>query len=117
MTHFLIPQIGDFAVKNVGVIAEPEVLEFEIGQEDQFMILASDGVWEFIYSQEAVDIVAACLREGKSVTQACQVLIEQATNRWQEEEGDYRDDITAIVIRFPLPYMSWPMQSPTIILN
>lgn len=43
--------IGDYAVKDVGVIPEPEVKEFTIVPEDKFMILASDGVWEFISSQ------------------------------------------------------------------
>lgn len=70
------------------------------------MILASDGVWEFIYSQEAVDIVSGVLREGRTVTEACQELIEQSAQRWVEEEGDYRDDITAIIIRFPLPHQA-----------
>lgn len=93
-------------MKNVGVIAEPEVKQFELDAEDQFMILASDGVWEFIYSQEAVDIVSKSLREGNNVTQACQELIEQAAQRWAEEEGDYRDDITAVIIKFPLPYLA-----------
>lgn len=51
--------IGDHAVKGVGVIAEPEVMTHELreGGRDQFLLLASDGVWEFISSQEAVDIV------------------------------------------------------------
>lgn len=43
--------IGDHAVKNVGVIAEPEVLVYDIVEEDQFMIMASDGVWEFISNE------------------------------------------------------------------
>lgn len=30
-------------------------------------------------------------------------LIEEAAKRWRREEGDYRDDITAIVVRLPLP--------------
>ena len=34
----------------------------------------------------------------------CQTeLIEEAAKRWRREEGDYRDDITAIVVRLPLP--------------
>ena len=77
------------------------------------MILASDGVWEFIYSQEAVDIVSASLREGKNVTEACQDLINQASQRWVEEEGDYRDDITAVVIRLPLPWQG-QLKDPTL---
>ena len=42
---------GDYAVKDVGVIPEPEVKEFVVGADDKFMIMASDGVWEFITSQ------------------------------------------------------------------
>ena len=98
--------IGDFAVKAVGVIPEPEVKEFELDSSDTFMIMASDGVWEFIGSQEAVDIIQAQFEQGANCTQACQELIEQASQRWAEEEGDYRDDITAIVVKFPLPSMT-----------
>ncbi len=32
----------------------------ELTPVDKFMILASDGVWEFIESQDAVDIVGNC---------------------------------------------------------
>ena len=61
--------LGDFAVKSVGVIAEPEVKVFEIEDDvDEFLIMASDGVWEFIGSQEAVDIVSQKLSAGELVT-------------------------------------------------
>ena len=80
-------------MKNVGVIPEPEVKIFELTEQDQFMIMASDGVWEFISSQEAIDIVNHALSDGFSLPSACQELIETAATRWQEEEGDYRDDV------------------------
>jgi serine/threonine protein phosphatase PrpC len=89
--------IGDHAVKPVGVIAEPVVTSHAITKDDDFVILASDGVWEFISSEEAVEIVGAHLSKGAS--KACQALIEAAANKWHQEEGDYRDDITALVIR------------------
>jgi len=38
-------------VKAVGVIPEPEVKSYEISEKDKFLIMASDGVWEFITSQ------------------------------------------------------------------
>jgi serine/threonine protein phosphatase PrpC len=94
--------IGDFAVKEVGVISTPEVKTFQLTPQDKFMILASDGVWEFITSQEAVDIVASNLENGCHA--ACEELIQVAATRWAEEEGDYRDDITASVVKFPLPH-------------
>ncbi|GMI13456.1 hypothetical protein TrLO_g4194 [Triparma laevis f. longispina] len=89
--------IGDHAVSPVGVIAEPVVTEYTITDEDEFMIAASDGVWEFIESEEAVAIIQRYIPEGAN--KACEVLIETAAQRWREYEGDYRDDITAVVVK------------------
>jgi hypothetical protein len=87
-------------VKNVGVIPIPEVLQYEFHPSDKFIIMASDGVWEFISSQEAVDIVQSFLHLG--ATFACQQLIQTAATRWQEEEGDYRDDVCPhLFLSFP----------------
>jgi len=89
-----ICNIGDHAVKKVGVTADPEVLVFDVEDNDCFMVMASDGVWEFISSQESVEIVQACLDDPDcALPDACQELIEEAASRWQEEEGDYRDDV------------------------
>jgi protein phosphatase PTC2/3 len=89
--------IGDHAIATVGVIAEPVVTFHDVTTEDEFLIVASDGVWEFLDSDDAVNIVAKNLRRGS--TKACQALIEAAAEKWHEEEGAYRDDITAIVVR------------------
>lgn len=43
---------GDEVAASVGVLAEPEIMEWDFTAEDKFMILASDGVWEFIESDE-----------------------------------------------------------------
>lgn len=39
--------------------SEPQHTTHELQQQDKFMVLASDGVWEFISSQEAVEIVGS----------------------------------------------------------
>lgn len=92
--------IGDHAVKEIGVIAEPVVSFHNVTPDDEFVIFATDGVWEFVSSEEAVQVVAGNLNRG--ATRACQSLIETAAAKWHEEEGDYRDDITALVVRLPL---------------
>lgn len=100
--------IGDHAVKNIGVIANPEVKVYDINGDDQFMILATDGIWEFISSQEAANIVWGVLENGGGASKATQVLIEVAAMRWYEAEGSYRDDITCIVISLPcFKHVSW----------
>jgi serine/threonine protein phosphatase PrpC len=98
--------LGDYAVKKIGVIAEPIVTIHNIQPEDEFVIFATDGVWEFISSQEAVDLVGGHLAHHNDATKACQALMELAAERWHEEEGDYRDDITALVVRLPLLWES-----------
>ena len=44
------------------VTAEPEVSREALGKGDQFIILASDGVWDVMTSQEAVSYVHGMLR-------------------------------------------------------
>ena len=89
--------IGDFAVKDVGVISTPVITNHILEERDEFLIVASDGVWEFITSQQAVDIVRKIIYE-KGCKAACEELIETAAACWQEEEGDYRDDITTVIV-------------------
>lgn len=91
--------IGDHALKHVGVIAEPVVRDYVLNKNDKFFILATDGVWEFISSAEAVEIVDKCFQDGMGASDACKELIRAATEKWKEYEGDYRDDITAMVVR------------------
>lgn len=92
--------IGDHSVKSVGVIAEPVITEYMIQPEiDDFMIIATDGVWEFLESNDAVQIVAEYIESEKGAEKGCQALIEAAAAKWHEYEGDYRDDITVLVIK------------------
>lgn len=96
--------IGDHSVKPVGVISEPVVTTHTLCPQgtDEFLILASDGVWEFLSSNDAVQIVHKCFegKNGGGASKGCQALIEAAAAKWHEHEGDYRDDITALVIKF-----------------
>ena len=39
---------GDTVAASVGVTAIPEQTEFTLGPEDKVIVLASDGVWEFM---------------------------------------------------------------------
>lgn len=90
--------IGDHAVTKLGVIATPDVQAYDLTSDDQFMILATDGIWEFVSSQEAVEIVWEVLRNGGSASDASRLLIEKAALLWNKFEDGYRDDITAIVV-------------------
>lgn len=91
---------GDLAAETVGVFAEPELSEVELSSADKFAIWASDGVWEFMTSQEVVDIVASHMDEGPQA--CCEAVVAESTKRWHEEE-DVVDDTTIIITFFNFP--------------
>jgi len=101
--------LGDHLVSEVGVVADPVVEYFKLEMPSDkstpgplFIAMASDGVWEFIESHQACSLVQKFLQAGDDSpdsTLAVTKLIETAAAKWRQEEGDYRDDITAIVIR------------------
>jgi serine/threonine protein phosphatase PrpC len=91
--------IGDHHAATVGVIAEPEITEYELTDDDVALIIASDGVWELLSSQSVADIVASV--KSLDPAEICRQIIDQSSYMWKIEEGDYRDDITVVVLTFP----------------
>jgi serine/threonine protein phosphatase PrpC len=84
-----------------GISATPEVNEFSLSG-DEHLILCSDGVWEFLSSQDAVDLVSEELLDSESHRQmeAAEKLCKVSWDKWIEEEhGAVVDDITAIVAK------------------
>lgn len=91
--------IGDEIVKSCGVVPTPEVGSFEVDLSDKpFLIIASDGVWEFLDSEFVVKAVAKKI-ESDGPAKTVQKLQREARKRWRQEEGEYCDDVTSILIQ------------------
>ena len=89
---------GDEVAASVGTISEPEIEEYEITDEDKFIIIASDGIWEFISSQECVEFIKD-FYEKKDLKGCLKFLLNESSKRWIKEE-EVIDDITAVLIFF-----------------
>ena len=89
---------GDRVAATVGVISEPEIKEFDFDENDKFMIIASDGIWEFISSQECVNIVKD-FYEKNDLKGCADFLYEESSKRWLKEE-EVIDDTTLILVFF-----------------
>jgi serine/threonine protein phosphatase PrpC len=87
---------GDDIAHTVGVTCEPEIMEIEFNEEDKFIILASDGIWEFISNQEVVDIVKDFYLKN-DLQGALFSLYKEASKRWIMEE-EIIDDITLLIL-------------------
>lgn len=89
---------GDMVAAKVGCISTPEIFEFNLDENDKFLIVASDGVWEFISSKECVEIIKKYYLDN-DITSCCEFIFEESSKRWMSEE-EVIDDITMIVVFF-----------------
>lgn len=90
---------GDDCVKEHGVSAVPEVTKVELDPENNsILILASDGVWEFLGTSWVIRAVMKAI-PGKGLMKCAKKLTRESKHRWKDEEGDYCDDITALIIQ------------------
>ena len=64
-----------------------------LDQNDKFVIVGSDGIWDHLSSQEAVEIARGC----KNAEAASERLTQIARERWRRN-GPMQDDITAVVL-------------------
>ncbi|KAF3672310.1 Protein phosphatase 2C 57 [Capsicum annuum] len=63
------------------VTASPDVLQVTLGSDAEFVVLASDGLWDCMKSAEIVDFVRNQLREHGNVQMACEALARTALDR------------------------------------
>ena len=89
---------GDEIAASVGTISEPEIEEYDITNDDKFIIIASDGIWEFISSQECVNFIKDFYLK-KDLKGCLKFLLNESSKRWIKEE-EVIDDITAVLIFF-----------------
>ncbi|WOG84396.1 hypothetical protein DCAR_0103579 [Daucus carota subsp. sativus] len=103
---------GDFCIKDFGVISVPEVTKRQITNRDQFIVLATDGVWDVISNEEAVAIVSSTPDRAK----AAKRLVDSAASAWKHKRrGIAMDDISAICLFFhnsQLPHQIHPVTVP-----
>jgi serine/threonine protein phosphatase PrpC len=90
--------IGDLIGKKLGVIPNPGILEYELNETVKFIVVASDGIWEFI-SNEIVRNIGKQFYKDKDPKGFCHEIVKDAYKLWKEN-GITVDDITAIAAFF-----------------
>ena len=90
--------LGDFQAKEAGVISTPEITEYTINRNAKYMIICSDGVWEFISNEQVRDMGNAFLMKN-DVGGFCTELVKFAVHSW-EQFDIIRDDITVVCVFF-----------------
>ena len=90
--------IGDLKGKNLGIIPDPGILEYDLCEKTKYIVVCSDGVWEFLSNENVKDIGKQFYMDNNP-SGYCHELINQSLNFW-EENDIVVDDITAVVAFF-----------------
>ncbi|KAF8406635.1 hypothetical protein HHK36_008725 [Tetracentron sinense] len=88
--------------------AEPSIYVHQLQPHDQFLIFASDGLWEHLSNQDAVDLVQTHPRSG-SARRLVKAALQEAAKKREMRYSDlkkidrgvrrhFHDDITVIVV-------------------
>ncbi|KAG1335522.1 putative protein phosphatase 2C 57 [Cocos nucifera] len=85
--------------------AEPEVMRMKLTEEDEFLIMGCDGIWDVFRSQNAVDFARRKLQEHNDPATCCKELVDEALKRKSS------DNLAVVVVCFqsrPPPALTAP---------
>lgn len=86
------------------ITANPELREMELGEDDQFMVLACDGIWNVMTSDEVVQFIKGKLDaendEKVSLSKICEDLFDVCLAPDTKNDGSGCDNMTCMIIRF-----------------
>ncbi|XP_052185770.1 probable protein phosphatase 2C 33 isoform X2 [Diospyros lotus] len=87
---------GDFCLKDFGLISVPEITCRCLTEKDEFIVLATDGIWDVLSNEEVVRIVAS----APARSSAARALVESAVEAWSWKYPTSRVDDCAVVCLF-----------------
>ena len=90
--------LGDFQAKDCGVITKPEIIEYHVSHSSKYMVICSDGVWEFLSNEQVRDLGNKFFNKGE-LGNFCSQLVKEAVHAW-ETRDIIRDDITVVCVYF-----------------
>ncbi|PKU67382.1 putative protein phosphatase 2C 57 [Dendrobium catenatum] len=85
--------------------AEPEVRKMKLTEEDEFLIIGCDGIWDVFRSQNAVDFARRKLQEHNDPATCCKDLVDEALKR---KSGDNLSVVVVCFNSIPPPALAAP---------
>nr|CAD1817516.1 unnamed protein product [Ananas comosus var. bracteatus] len=86
---------GDFCLKDFGLISTPQIAYRKLSEKDEFVVLATDGVWDVLSNKEVVKIVSSVPKQSD----AARHLVQCAVRAWRRKHPTSKiDDCAAICL-------------------
>ncbi|XP_041000823.1 probable protein phosphatase 2C 33 [Juglans microcarpa x Juglans regia] len=86
---------GDVCLKEFGLISVPDISYRRLTKKDEFVVLATDGIWDVLSNKEVVDIVASAPQSA-----AARAVVDLAVRAWKSKFPYGKVDDCAVVCLF-----------------
>jgi serine/threonine protein phosphatase PrpC len=88
LKYFTPAQVAGVTLAAPVVVATPDVSQVELTPRDEFVIVATDGLWDYCSSAQAVQFVRSELaRNGRDAQAAAEALAEHAVGRRRSKDN------------------------------
>ncbi|KAK4274500.1 hypothetical protein QN277_017708 [Acacia crassicarpa] len=84
------------------VTANPDINTVELCEDDEFVVLACDGIWDCMSSQQLVDFVLEQLRSESKLSVVCERVLDRCLAP-STVGGEGCDNMTMILVQFKKP--------------
>ena len=99
--------IGDHQYKRNGglpleaqmISPEPDLVTVELGPTDSFVVLACDGIWNSMSSDEVIAFVRERLDRGEPAATVCEALLDACMAPDAEGDGSGMDNETVVLLQ------------------
>ncbi|XP_020262144.1 probable protein phosphatase 2C 73 [Asparagus officinalis] len=87
---------GDFCLKDFGLISTPQVSYRKISEKDEFLVLATDGVWDVLSNEDVIRIISSATKRSDAAKQ----VVQQAVKSWRSKHPTSKVDDCAVICLF-----------------
>ncbi len=92
---------SSIALKDQMITAMPEIRREKLSSDANFLILACDGIWDCLTSQEAVDLVGNLIKKKDKISQVIEEMFDKIIAADVASSGGIGcDNMTCVVVQF-----------------
>lgn len=98
--------IGDYEFKNNEalpaerqiVTADPDVVKHEVSADDEYLVIACDGIWDCMTNQQVVQFVHSKIAAGNKLDQICEGMMDECLAGATQLGGVGCDNMTVVIV-------------------
>ncbi|KAG1665821.1 Protein phosphatase 1G [Nymphon striatum] len=91
---------GDIPAKEQMISAQPDIQTLCLNSDDEFMVVACDGIWNSMSSQEVVNFVKKRILKATKLSKICEEMFMHCLAPDSAGDGTGCDNMTAVIVKF-----------------